>query len=58
MNRSDFSAGNIVNAKRNAVAVPEIELAQISVQVLLSAMLKDAFHSALKDRIVTFDSVG
>jgi hypothetical protein len=41
----------IVNAKRNAVAVAEIKLRQIAVQMLLSAMLVDALHAALEDRI-------
>jgi hypothetical protein len=53
-----LGAGNIINAKRNAIAVPEIELRQIWVQMFLGAMLIDAFHAALEDRIVTFDSAG
>ena len=54
----DFSAGNVIDTNRNAVAVPEIALIQISVQMLLFAMLIDALHAALEDLIVAFDSVG
>jgi hypothetical protein len=53
-----FGALHVIYAKANAIAVPEIELRQISVQVLLFAMLIYAFHAALEDRIVAFDGVG
>ena len=48
----------IVHAKGNAVGVAEIKLTQISVQMLLSAMLVNALHAAFEDRIVAFHSVG
>lgn len=39
----------VVNPELGAVAVAEIELCQIAVQVLLGAMLVDALHAALED---------
>src|SRR5579863_9689983 len=51
-------AGHIVNAKFDPVAIAEIELGQIAVQVLFLAMLIDALHAALEDRIVAFGGVG
>src|SRR5712671_4761230 len=53
-----LSALYIVNAKSNAIAVAEIELGQISVQMLLFAMLIDALHATLEDRIIAFNGVG
>ena len=47
----------IVNAKRDAVGIAEIEFGQVAVQVLLAAVLIDALHAALEDREVTFDRV-
>jgi hypothetical protein len=47
----------VVNAKRNARVVPEIELRQIPVQMLFGAMLVDAMHAALKDAEHAFDGV-
>src|ERR1700680_3973528 len=45
-----LSAFDVVNPEPHAVAVAEIELGKISVQVLLFAMLIDALHTALEDR--------
>ena len=45
-----ISAVGIVIAESNAVAVAEIELGQITVQVLLVAVLVNAAHPALVDR--------
>jgi hypothetical protein len=56
--RSDLSAHQIIVPKFDAVAVAEIEFRQIAVQVLFLAVLVDALHSALEDRIVAFDRVG
>src|SRR5437588_858655 len=53
-----FGACGVVDPKRDAVRIPEIELCQISMQVLLFAMLIHAFHSAFEDRVVPFDGVG
>src|SRR6202051_995213 len=49
---------NVIYAEPNAVAISEIELRQIAVQMLLLAMLVDAFHAALEDRIVALNGVG
>ena len=40
-------AGAVVDAVREEVVMPELELGQIPVQVLLTAMLIDALHAAL-----------
>lgn len=53
-----FGAIFIFDAKGHAVAVPEIILCKISVQMVFTAMLVDAFHAALEDRKVAFDGVG
>lgn len=47
----------IAHAKRNAIAVPKVELGQIAVQVLLSTVLINALHAALEDRVVALDCV-
>jgi hypothetical protein len=57
LNREGAPFG-IVHAQGNAVRISEIELAQIAVQVLLGAMLIDALHASLEDRIVAFNRVG
>src|ERR1700735_668047 len=50
-------ASIIIHAKRNAVAVAEIKLREITVQMLFGAMLVDALHAALEDRIVALNRV-
>src|SRR5580704_17140899 len=52
-----FSARHVIYAKPNAVAIAEIELAQITVQVLLAAMLVHAFHTELEYREISLDRV-
>ncbi len=53
-----LSAFRVVNAKRDAVRIAEIELGQIAVQVLFGTVLLDARHAALEDRVVAFHRVG
>jgi hypothetical protein len=53
-----IGAGYIIDAEPNAMAVPEIELGKVTVQVLLAAMLVDAFHAALEYRIEAFNGIG
>src|SRR5687768_4191972 len=48
--KHEVGALRIVDAKLNAIAVAEIELDRIAMQMLLPAMLIDALHAALKDR--------
>jgi hypothetical protein len=43
----------IINAKRDPVAIPEVKLRQIAVQMFLGTVLINALHAALEDRIVT-----
>ena len=52
------SARAIVNAELDAIGIPEIELGEIAVKVLFSAVLVNADHAALEDAIVALDSVG
>ena len=52
------SSLHVIYAEPNAIAIAEIKFRQIAVQMLLTAMLVDAFHAALKNRIVTFDCIG
>src|ERR1700730_11292070 len=49
-----FGALCIVNAKLHAVVIAKIELGDVAMQMLLAAMLVDAFHAALENRIVAF----
>ena len=49
---------NVIYAQPNAIGIAEIKLREIAVQVLLAAMLVDALHAALEDRIVALDGVG
>ena len=51
-------AGGIVNAKLLAIAVAEIELRQIAMQVRLADVLIDAINAALQDREKALDRVG
>ena len=46
------SAHRIGKAKLRAVGIAEIKLRQVAMQMFLGAMLVDAFHAALKDRVV------
>jgi len=49
---------HVVNAQPFPVAVSEIELAQIAVQVRFADVLVHAVHAAFEDREETFDGVG
>lgn len=49
--QGDESASAVINSQGNAVAVAEVELGKVAVQVMLCTMLVDAFHAALEDRI-------
>lgn len=53
-----FRAIFVFNNEYRSVAVPEIILRQISVQMFFAAMLIDALHAALEDRDEAFDGVG
>jgi hypothetical protein len=47
----------VIYAEPDTIAIPEIKLRQLAVQMLLTAMLIDALHSALEDRIVALDRI-
>ena len=47
----------VIEARRNAVAVAELELRQIAVQMLLAAMLLHAAHPAFEDAESAFNGV-
>ncbi len=49
---------HVIYAKPNAVAIAEIEFAQIAVQMALAAMLVNALHAALEDRVIALKGVG
>ena len=52
------SAFHVIYAKPDAIAIAEIVFCEIAVQMLFAAMLVDALHAALEDRIVALDRVG
>jgi hypothetical protein len=54
----EFGAVGIVYAYCDAVRVPEVELSQAAVKVLLAAMLLDAYHAALEDAVIALDGIG
>ena len=49
--------GRIVNPKGNTVIISEIEFRQITVQMLLAAMLVNALHASLEDAVEAFEIV-
>jgi len=49
---------HVIYAQANAIAIAEIELGSVAVQMFFAAMLVDAFHAAFENRIVAFDGVG
>ena len=48
----------VIYAEPNAIAIAEVKFREIAVRMLFLAMLIDALHAALEDRIVTLDDVG
>src|SRR4051812_28679136 len=52
------SASRVVNAERHAVVVAELELREVAVKVLLTAVLVDTLHAALEDAERSFNRVG
>ena len=44
-------------AERRTVRVAEIELGDIAMQMVFAAMLVNAFHAALENRVVALDRV-
>jgi hypothetical protein len=57
-NEREIGAGYVIHPQLDTIAVTEIELGEITVQVSLAAMLIDAFHAAFKDAVKAFNSVG
>src|ERR1700729_1832529 len=53
-----LSALHVVNTKTDAIAIAEIELRKIAVQMAFAAMLVNALHAAFEDRIESFDGIG
>jgi hypothetical protein len=53
-----FGSLHVVHSESDAIAVSEIVLGKISVQMLLAAMLVDALHPTFEDRIEAFDGIG
>ena len=52
-----ISALHVVHAQLGAVAVAEVELSHVAVEVLLAAMLVDALHAALEHAVEALDGV-
>ena len=48
----------IINSLGNALAIAEVKLSKVAVKVLFAAMLIDALHAALENRIIAFDGIG
>ena len=53
-----FGAFYVVYAEPDAIAIAKIKFAEIPVQMALAAMLIDAFHPTLEDRIIAFNCIG
>src|SRR5207248_7807780 len=53
-----LSPRRIINAEANAVAVPEIELGEITVQMAVATMLINSAHAAFEDREEALNGVG
>ncbi len=53
-----ISAGGVVHSKSDAVAVAEVELCELAVEMLLAAMLVDAPHAALEEPLSRRESGG
>jgi hypothetical protein len=51
------SAGNVTNTTLDAVAVTEVELGEIAVQMPLLAMLVHTLHTALENAVLAFNGV-
>src|SRR5580693_7722031 len=49
---------HVIYAEPNAIAIAEIVLGEITMQMLLAAMLVDALHAALENREIAFNRVG
>src|SRR5437773_1579152 len=52
-----INANLIIHTNRDTIAIAEVELGQIAVEMLSRAMLVDANHAALEHREVAFDGV-
>ena len=53
-----FGALYVIYAKPDAIGIAEIEFCNVTVKVLFRAVLIEAFHAALENRIVAFHCVG
>lgn len=52
------SAHGVVHAKDDSVIIPEIDLGEVAVEVLLCAVLIEAAHSSLENREEAFGVLG
>jgi hypothetical protein len=52
--QSGSGTASVIDAKSDAVAVPERKFSGIAVQMLLVAMLVDTFHAALEAAAIAF----
>lgn len=56
--QGQIGAASIVNAQLGAVGIAEIELVQVTLQVLFATVLVGANHAALEDRKGAFNRIG
>src|SRR5882672_2569727 len=56
--QQNLGALHVLDAKRLAIAVAEIELRKVAVQVIVGAVLIDTLHAAFEDREESLDGVG
>ena len=50
-------AVRVIEAKRNAVIITELELGKVAVQMLFAAVLEHTFHAALEDAEIALNRV-
>jgi hypothetical protein len=47
----------VIDPKRNAIVVPEVEFAQVAMQVAFIAVLIDATHASLEQSKIALDGI-
>jgi hypothetical protein len=52
-----FRALRIIYVEADAIAIADVKFREVAVKVLLLAVLVNAFHAALENRVIAFNSV-
>src|SRR5208283_2845208 len=55
--RHPIGAIHIFATKRRTVRITEVELSKVAVQMLLAAVLVNALHASLENRVISFNCV-